>query len=230
MPGSEAEPAPGSALVGEMLDAWGEWAKTCTDGSNPDDEAGWQRNADIRDGLIDRAANLPATRENRAAKAIAQCWLEYVSLWEHNRPRDSYGIDGRLCFDIHDAVQKPVAGDAPQPADALPLPDVAAIALPELRALHDVADLLHELCHALKCQPRCHDDGMGDTPAGTFAGGILDQCVRMMEACEREAGQRKPASSREEDERLCILARAVIENGDPAQTAAFARDLQAAVA
>ncbi|MCC0808711.1 hypothetical protein FPV16_21305 [Methylobacterium sp. W2] len=123
-----------------------------------------------------------------------------------------------------------VSSDAPPPVEVLPLPDVAAISLREMRGLYDIADLLHELCHALKCQPRCHDDGMGDTPAGIFAGQVLEQCVRLMEACEVEAERRKPALSGEADERLCILARAVIENGDPAQTAAFAHDLQAAVA
>ncbi|GJE19543.1 hypothetical protein [Methylobacterium marchantiae] len=230
MPGSEAEPDAGAVLVGEILDAWGEWAKTCSDGSNSDDEEAWKRNSDIRDDLIDRAADLPATRENAAAKAIAQCWLEYVSLWERSRPRDSYGIDGRLCFDIHDAAQASVAGDTPAAVEAIPLPDVAAISLRELRGLYDIADLLHELCHALKCQPRCHDDRMGDTPAGAFAGQVLDQCVRLMGACEAEANRRKPATLSEADERLCILARAVIENGDPAQTAALARDLQASVA
>lgn len=112
-------------------------------------------------------------------------------------------------------------------AGASIVPNVAAIALPELRALYDVADLLHELCHALKCQPRCWTHENGFKPAGDFVERLLVQCQEVMAACEDEAEQRKPADPYETDERLCILARMVIENGDTEQVMAFARDLSA---
>lgn len=117
----------------------------------------------------------------------------------------------------------PLAG----PVDQTSMPDPAAIALPELRALYDVADLLHELCHALKCQPRCWTHENGFKPAGDFVERLLAQCQEVMAACEDEAEQRKPADPYETDERLCILARMVIENGDSEQILAFARDVQA---
>jgi hypothetical protein len=119
-------------------------------------------------------------------------------------------------------------GPLTAPVPLAPLPDVATVSLPDLRALFDIADLLHELCHALKCQPRCHDEQRGDKPAGAFVERLLVQCQEVMAACEDEAEQRKPATPYETDERLCILARMVIENGDTAQVLAFARDLSAA--
>lgn len=107
------------------------------------------------------------------------------------------------------------------------MPDPAVISFSELSALHDVSNLLHELCHALKCQPRCGTAGQDDNPARVFVDRILDQCSRMMDACEKQARRREPASPWEADERLCIIARAVIENGDSEQILAFARDVQA---
>ncbi|MHC1999532.1 hypothetical protein ACYQR9_03695 [Methylobacterium sp. CM6241] len=217
-------------LVSQILAGWAEWSKTNSASAGRVDEAEWERHAQLRDKLIDAAEALPASRENAPAKALALAWIGYAELWERGMPRDGYGIDGRLCLDIHNAVQGAATDDAIPLVEPASLPDIAAIALPELRSLHDVADLLHGVCHALKCQPRCWTYEGGDKPAGVFVERILGQCVRMVEACESEAEGRKPVTPWEADVRLSVIARAVIDNGDPAQTAAFARDVQAAVA
>ena len=161
---------------------------------------------------------------------------------EANRPlEDGLRRDLRLdaLFDlafrpdaVFEAARECAIGRGPlaAPAGVAAIPDVIAMSLHDLRGLHDVAETLHDICHALNCQPRCWEEKTGDTPAGAFAGRILNECEMMLTACEKEAKRRKPASSWEADERLCIIARAVIENGDPIQTAAFARDLQATVA
>ncbi|KQP02630.1 hypothetical protein [Methylobacterium sp. Leaf93] len=190
---------------------------------------------DARLDVLSRLRSAPAKTlagllvKARVAELVAGEDLDTMGRHEH-LDDDALALPLSLTADLLKlSALPPVENAAVDPIETPSLPDVAAIALPELRALHDVADLLHELCHALRCQPRCSTEQGGSKPAGDFVERLLAQCQEVMAACVAEANQRKPATPSEVDERLCILARAVIENGDSAQTAALARDLQASV-
>ncbi|MHC2089434.1 hypothetical protein [Methylobacterium sp. CM6244] len=219
-------------LVDELLNAWGEWTKTCTNGSNSDDEESWKCNADIRDSLIDRAAALRATRENAPAKAIAQAWLEYVAVWHADTPREGYGIAGRLCLDIHDAVaglteSRLISGRASKPMPGPPDFDIAGMKIRQLEGLHDVVQFVRELCSAVGCQPRCSNEKQEIQPAGEFVAWIADACDRLADAIHSEALSRPDCADDPRLTRLSILARFIVENDDANQRAAFVRDLSA---
>lgn len=221
----------GLPLVEELLDAWGEWSTTCGTGEDTDSVAQWERNADLRDGLIDRAAALPPTRENVPAKAIAQSWLEYVSLWQRDKPRDDYGVDGRLCLDIHDAVSlTPAEEDRGSTGETKAHKVryhgvvIADHSMAVLRNLYEVADTIGSLCSAIAEEGRCFD-GKQLLPPGVFAQDIAAQAFFMMDACQGEAASRGAVSAEDRELRLIMLARAIIANGDNAETLAFVREV-----
>lgn len=144
------------------------------------------------------------------------------------------------------ALNVPPAGQRQTARPALPslgtMPDAAAVAasvnvssvpLPVLRSLFDVATMLGDVASAVGCQPRCSS---GETfpkdhanAAGHFASWVADVCDALESRCNDEALRRRPDGDAEAHARLCILALATVENGDPREAAAFARDLKRAM-
>lgn len=79
-------------------------------------------------------------------------------------------------------------------------------------------------------QPRCQGEDDRFPAPGLFVDWLTGECDLVLDACRREAAHRKPLGNSDKHERLAIIARAVLDNSDKAKSAAFARDVQAAVA
>lgn len=107
--------------------------------------------------------------------------------------------------------------------------DLASASLTDLQSLHDLADRVGSFAYALAWTGRCLPRG----PQGEFnvAGELMqwlgDALTDVETAANNEARRRRPASRADRETRLEILALPVIQNGDPDETEAFARELLA---
>ncbi|MDE4910858.1 hypothetical protein PQI07_09115 [Methylobacterium sp. 092160098-2] len=101
------------------MDGWRAWNATLgKPEGDPDADAAYERAAQRRDTLLDRAEALPATTDNVLAKALAICWLEYVSEVLPGRTRSDLSFTGRLALDIHQAIIGDVSERGPvEPID-----------------------------------------------------------------------------------------------------------------
>jgi hypothetical protein len=105
---------------------------------------------------------------------------------------------------------------------------LGSMSLREIAALHDMTTTLTNVVRAMQMQPRSwHGPHLNDV--GKFADWLGDQLDAQIDATVREMRAREPADWIERDIRLEAIAEATISNGDPAQTAAFARELLAKV-
>lgn len=223
----EEPPAPSAdALTAAILDLWPVWA--AQENGQEYDEALQAR----RFTLIDAADRLPATLENIAPKALALAWLEYVDQWRFGCGRSSYSTDGRLALDIHAAAtaapSSPEKAARPWPLDLIAAAglDLKTMPLRDLIALKSTAGLLCDVTSAVSCQPRSMTEEKFNG-AGLMVDWINDALVGVIEAAVQELRGRKPANRFERDQRLAALTEMTINNGDPNETEAFARELLA---
>lgn len=129
---------------------------------------------------------------------------------------------------------------AEQPQEALPRAthlldqaDIRAETLEGLIALHDTANLVADMAHAMCWQGRCRSrDWDGRTSqrdeynaAGRLMQWLGDEMTEVVGLAVREATQRTPSSETDREARLALMARSVIEDGDHEKTAALAREL-----
>ena len=135
----------------------------------------------------------------------------------------------------------PVSRATPAPAPSRPQGslvdqiDFTITSLADLRSLHDIADEVSTFAYALVWTGRCHTRGWNNTrnPADQHnaAGKLMQWLGDALTDVEREAAEeaqrRAPADSSERETRLSMLAGTTINNGDPDEIEAFARELLA---
>ncbi|MCJ2049658.1 hypothetical protein [Methylobacterium sp. J-070] len=231
--GEMPAPSPADTLTTAILDLWPIWA--CgpqDDGGTAEEVAAYEELQQRRFALIDAVEALPATLQNIAPKALALAWLEYVDLWRAGYGRSFYATDGRLALDIHAAAaaRTPTAAPAALREPSLVgMLDLASASLEDLQSLHDVADLVGGVAYAMCWQARCriHGPSEGYNAAGKLMQWLGDALTDVETAANKEARRRRPANSADRETRLEMLALPVIQNGDPDEAEAFARELSA---
>lgn len=113
--------------------------------------------------------------------------------------------------------------------------DFASASLGDLRSLHDIADEVSTFVYAMVWTGRCHTRGWDRTkgPEGQYnaAGKLMqwlgDALTDVASAAQLEARLRQPTNSSDRESRLSMLAVTTIDNGDPDEIEAFARELLA---
>lgn len=234
--GESPIPSPADTLTAAILDLWPVWAAgPQDDGGSAEEVAAFEGLQQRRFALIDAAEAMPATPEAIVPKALALAWLEYVDQWRSGYGRSSYTTDGRLALDIHAAAaaRSPTAAPAAsREPDLVGMIDFASTPLEDLQSLHDVADLVGGVAYATVWSARCKARGPGDEPnaAGRLMQWLGDALTDIETAANNEARRRTPLLNSERETRLEMLALPVIQNGDPDETEAFARELLAHVA
>ncbi|MDH2311458.1 hypothetical protein [Methylobacterium brachiatum] len=105
--------------------------------------------------------------------------------------------------------------------------DFASASLEDLQALRDLAGLVGGVAYAGCWQGRCQSRDRGEeyNAAGKLMQWLGDALTDVETAVTREAKRRRPANSADRETRLELLALAIIQNGNPDETAAFAREL-----
>ncbi|MCJ2070060.1 hypothetical protein MKK75_14860 [Methylobacterium sp. J-030] len=109
--------------------------------------------------------------------------------------------------------------------------DLASASLDDLQSLHDLADRVGNSAYALAWTGRCQARGSrGEfNVAGELMQWLGDALTDVETAANDEARRRRPTTRADRETRLEMLALPVIRNGDPDETAAFARELLAHV-
>ena len=113
--------------------------------------------------------------------------------------------------------------------------DFASTSLEDLRSLHDVADEVSTYAYALVWTGRCHTRGWEKTKnpadqhnaAGKLMQWLGDALTDVESAAAGEARRRELTDSSERETCLSMLAVTTINNGDPYEIEAFARELLA---
>ncbi|WP_267423164.1 hypothetical protein [Methylobacterium sp. GC_Met_2] len=99
------EAAASSPAAAEIMEGWRAWDATLgKPEGDPEADAAYERAAERRDALLDAAEAMPPTPENVLAKALAICWLEYVSEVSPGKRRSEQPFAGRIALDIHEAI------------------------------------------------------------------------------------------------------------------------------
>ena len=107
--------------------------------------------------------------------------------------------------------------------------DIASASLDDLQSLYDLTNLVSSMAYAAVWMGRCKARGRGDeyNVAGKLMQWLGDALTDVETAANDEARRRRPANADDRETRLEILAQPVIQNGDPDETEAFARELLA---
>jgi hypothetical protein len=232
---ASATVSPADRLITEILDLWPVWTAHLDPNADGETSAAFEQLQERRHALLDAADELPATLENIAPKALALAWIEHVEQERTGYGRSFYATNGRLAFDINEAASAgPVKVLAPVPAAPptlrlVDLVDFASASLEDLQAIHDTADEVGGLAHALVWTGRCKARGRGDQPnlAGELMQWLGDALTDVETAANAAARRRIPKDRLDRETRLKMLALPVIKNGDPDEAEAFAHELLA---
>ncbi|MCJ2054998.1 hypothetical protein MKL09_00275 [Methylobacterium sp. J-048] len=162
-------------------------------------------------------------------------WLEYVDLWRIGCGRSNYTTDGRLALDIHAAAaaRPPTAAPAePQAPSLVGMLDLTSATIDELRDIQNIAKHVGAAAYAYTWGPRCGTRGgrygaVEPNGIGKLMHWLGDALTDVETAVDKEVVRRMPDSHADCETRLSMRAVAIIDNGDPDQTAAFARELLA---
>ncbi|WP_419828327.1 hypothetical protein [Methylobacterium sp.] len=116
-----------------------------------------------------------------------------------------------------------------KPVDML---DLASVTMAELQTIQDVAEHVGAVAYAYAWGPRCHISvnrygAVEYNTAGKLMHWLGDALTEVESAVDREVRRRVPPNSAARETRLEMLAAPVIQNGDPEQIEAFARELLA---
>ena len=237
VPPRENGPTPAATvdkLSVDILALWPAWAAHTGDDGTDEQTAAYETMQQRRFALLDAADALPATPGNIQPKALALAWLHYVNEWRQGQKRSEYCIDERLAIDIHMAAlaqprQMPFA-IAHQETDLVGMLDLASAPMADLHTIRETARLVGSVADAVLCQPRAWESGV-PRPTRNDAGKLMlwvsDALAAVETAVEREAAGRTSLDADDRGTRLQVLAGVTIDNGDPDELAAFARDLQA---
>ena len=129
----------------------------------------------------------------------------------------------------------PPVSEQPAAFSLVGMLDLASASLDDLRALHDIAGEISTSAYALVWTGRCHTRGWEKTKnpadqhnaAGKLMQWLGDALTDVESAAAGEARRRVPTDSSERETRLSMLAVTTINNGDPDEIEAFARELLA---
>ena len=137
------------------------------------------------------------------------------------------------------SLWRDVQGELPEALPArepnlVSLIDLASATMEDLQALHDTAQSLGDAAGAFAWTARCHTKGWasynapgdGHNAAGRLMQWLGDALSNVQHAANEEAKRRVAANSDDREIRWQIIARPILENDDPAEIAAFARDLR----
>ena len=149
---------PACPAAEEIMEGWRAWHATLgKPEGDPEADAAYERAAERRYALIDAAEDLPATKDNVLAKALAICWLEYAAEVWPGKPRSEHGFTGRLALDIHEAIMGRPGETAPDDVVNWFAPPPGFMASPAIepfgfaRISHGIAielDRLRSIAHA----------------------------------------------------------------------------------
>lgn len=194
------------------------------------------RGADARD------CDLPGSLINAlgAARSEAQTYAEMLdAAWTRFLVAGSTIVlndeQGGPQVETPDAEPTPSATSTPTRSEPslIGLVDWPSATLEELKAILETACSIGDVAQAFLWQARCHVRGEQDAPGENYnaAGRLMlwlsDELCAVEGAVTKEARRRTPMSRHDRETRLEILAAPVIQNGDPDETAAFARELAA---
>lgn len=220
-------------LSGQILALWPAWAAHTGDDGTDEQTAAYEAMQQRRFALLHAADALPATPDSIQPKALALAWLHYVDEWRQGQKRDDYSTDARLAIDIHMAAlaqpgQTPLTVIRQEP-DLVGMLDFTSASMEDLRAVHDVADLVGSVAYATTWQGRCKMRGYGDeaNAAGKLMQWLGDALTDVETATSAEAARRLPGNSSDRGRHLSIWAASVIDNDDPKSIEAFAWELLA---
>jgi hypothetical protein len=222
--------APYSGLTAAILDGWVAWgATTGAAEATAEDLVAWEQASAKRDHLIYAAMALPATPESIAAKALACAWMEWVNAERPGQSRDDYGQADQLVYDIHATIMQrdgrgPNAAPVPftlSETALLPTVDFAGASMGELRDIFKAAELVCEV--ASKAAHNRHGR------AGKLARWVSNALCAVLTEAVDEARRRAPSNGDDRATRLSLICNAILDNEDPAETAAFACELLAMV-
>ncbi|TXM64444.1 hypothetical protein FV226_26500 [Methylobacterium sp. WL12] len=108
--------------------------------------------------------------------------------------------------------------------------DFSAMSMRTLDTLREHAVVLSDISYGLAAQPRSRPDDENQTnEAGDFVVRLAEALGGVVSRCVDEARRRQPDSVTDREIRIRTLALATVENGDAAETRAFARELLALV-
>ncbi|MGU3407906.1 hypothetical protein [Methylobacterium brachiatum] len=237
------------ALISETASEEG-WPGPAPDGAGPEWQAWFQEKEDwrTRTGVAsaeeasgeagaalfrieERIADLPAASlaglklKARVAQRSDDMGVEWV-----------FGLAQGLVRDILALTEAKAA--PPKPKVSISLVDqidFASASLEDLQALRSTAALVGDVASAVCWQGRCHTRGWSEqsnpgdryNAAGQLMHWLGDALTDVESAANKEARGRRAATAADRETRLAILAMPVVENGDPDETAAFARELLA---
>ena len=174
-------------------------------------------------GLIeDRIATLPAASlvGLKLKARVAQSCDDINAEWPD-------GLGEGLARDILAYVEPPAQVVGPSPVDRI---DFASLSLEELQTAHDVADLVGGVAYATTWQGRCQIRSARGlvvplNPIGDLMHWLGDALTDVETAARNEAERRTALDRWDRETRLELLAPWVIQNGDPEEIGALAREL-----
>ena len=124
--------------------------------------------------------------------------------------------------------------EPPAALSLVPMLDLASATMTELQTVREVAQRIGDVAYAQAWGPRCQRSvsayGASDfNDAGKLVQWIGDALTDVESAVNKEVRRRRPTSPVDRETRLEMLALPVIQNGDPDEAEAFARELLAHV-
>ncbi|MCJ2023970.1 hypothetical protein [Methylobacterium sp. J-067] len=220
-----------SGLTAAILDGWAAWgATTGAANATAEDLAAWEQASAKRDHLLYAAMALPATPESIEAKALACAWMEWVNAERPGQPRDTYGQADQLVYDIHATImqrgQRDYNAVSPVPftlseTALVPTVDFAGASMVELWDIFKAAELVCEIASTAA--------GNRHGRAGSLTRWVSNALCAVLTEAVDEARRRAPDNSDDRVARLSMICAATLDNEDPAEIQAFARELLAMV-
>ena len=129
-------------------------------------------------------------------------------------------------------LETPPVAAPPSTSSLVGMLDLASATMRELQAIQDIAERVGSVAYthawSPRCQRRAHPSGAPDfNAAGILVQWIGDALTVVESAAAKEAAGRTPSGQDDRESRLSMLAVTTIDNGDPDEIEAFARDLLA---
>ena len=127
----------------------------------------------------------------------------------------------------------PASGSDEGPAlNLVSMIDLASATMDELQAIQNMAEHVGAVAYAYAWGPRCHQRrnnfGAPDyNDAGKLMHWLGDALTEVESAVDKEVAAREPSNRLDRETRLSMRAVTIINNGDPDEIEAFARDLTA---
>ena len=129
-------------------------------------------------------------------------------------------------------LETPPVAAPPSTSSLVGMLDLASASMRELQAIRDVAERVGSVAYTHAWSPRCQRraDASGASnfnAVGKLVQWIGDALTAVESAAEKEAAGRTSSDQDDRETRLSMLAVTTIDNGDPDEIEAFARELLA---